>query len=178
MRWALLTAMAAARALGLAATAGAATTNATYFNDASLPAAEPYVLHDDAPPTFRQGPFYYLTYSANNWESPNYGVGYAVATSPLGPWKKYAGNPILSQNAAVGMYSTGHGSVAFSPDGGEMYYVHHGRPTPSEPQRRLYTERMTIDQLTIDQAATDRPIHSGVAPYALPASPTAVTLHR
>src|SRR3954454_19075447 len=131
---------------------------------------------------------YYLTYSANNWESPNYGVGYAVATSPLGPWKKCAGNPVLSQNAAVGMYSTGHGSVPFSPDGAEMYYVHHGRPTTTEPQRRLYTEKMTFSvgagvpfgspALAIDQATTDRPVPSGVAPYSLPVSPTALTLRR
>jgi hypothetical protein len=138
--------------------------------------------------TIKRGSFYYLTYSANNWESPNYGVGYAVATSPLGPWKKYAGNPVLSQNPAVGMYSTGHGSVAFSPDGAEMYYVHHGRPTTTEPQRRLYTERMSFSAaaggpfgspaLAIDQATTDRPVPSGVAPYSLPVSATGLTLRR
>src|SRR3954469_5390425 len=36
---------------------------------------------------------YYMTYSANNWESPNYGVGYAVSDSPLGPWRKSPSNP-------------------------------------------------------------------------------------
>jgi hypothetical protein len=123
---------------------------------------------------------YYLTYSANNWESPYYGVGYAVAQHPLGPWKKFAGNPILSQNPQIGMYSTGHGSVAFSPDGTEMYYVHHGRPSTDAGQRRLYTERMRITDnvldargnpvLSIDQATSDRPVPSGVAPYALEAS--------
>src|SRR4051794_3672947 len=138
--------------------------------------------------TFKRGGFYYLTYSANNWESPDYGVGYAVATSPLGPWKKYAGNPVLSQSAAVGMYATGHGSVAFSPDGAEMYYVHHGRPTTTEPQRRLYTEKMSFSPtaggplgspaLVIDRATADRPVPSGVAPYAMPASAGALTLHR
>ena len=30
---------------------------------------------------------YYLTYSANNWETPQYGVGYATADSPLGPFR-------------------------------------------------------------------------------------------
>jgi GH43 family beta-xylosidase len=120
---------------------------------------------------------YYLTYSANNWESPFYGVGYAVAPSPLGPWKKFAGNPVLSQNPQIGMYSTGHGSVAMSPDGRELYYVHHGRPSATADQRRLYTERMTIRDdrldaagtpiLSIDQATSDRPVPSGVAPYAI-----------
>jgi Glycosyl hydrolases family 43 len=115
---------------------------------------------------------YYLTYSANNWETPQYGVGYAVADKPLGPFRKSPTNPVLSQNAAIGMYSTGHGSIAFSPDGRQLYYVHHGRPSPTEPQRRLYTERMQIANgvLTIDAATSDRPIPSGVAPYSLWAS--------
>jgi GH43 family beta-xylosidase len=122
---------------------------------------------------------YYLTYSANNWETPQYGVGYAVADRPLGPFRKSPANPVLSQDASIGMYSTGHGSIAASPDGSELYYVHHGRPSPTEPQRRLYTERMQISaagQLTIDAATSDRPIPSGVAPYSLAASRASVRL--
>jgi GH43 family beta-xylosidase len=122
---------------------------------------------------------YYLTYSANNWETPQYGVGYATATSPLGPFRKAATNPILSQNAQIGMYSTGHGSFALSPDGRELYYVHHGRPAPDDPQRRLYTDRALLGpaldaagfpRLGIDQATSDRPIPSGAAPFRLHSS--------
>jgi hypothetical protein len=131
-------------------------------------------------------PVYYLTYSANNWETPQYGVGYATADNPLGPFRKSPTNPILSQNAEIGMYSTGHGSFAFSPDGRQLYYVHHGRPSPDEPQRRLYTERALISPtsldpwgaplLSIDQATSDRPIPSGVAPYSLRTSARYVTV--
>lgn len=130
---------------------------------------------------------YYLTYSANNWETPQYGVGYATSDSPLGPFRKSPTNPILSQNAQIGMYSTGHGSFASSPDGRQLYYVHHGRPSPEEPQRRLYTERafltppagdpFGVPTLSIDQATSDRPIPSGVAPYALRSSSRSVVLH-
>jgi beta-xylosidase len=128
--------------------------------------------------TFKLGGTYYLTYSANNWESPSYGVGYATARSPLGPFKKYAGNPILHQDPTIGIYSTGHGSLAFSPDRSEMYYVHHGRPTPDAAQRRLYTERMTASGgvLDIDQSTSDRPVPSGVAPYAITASARSLRL--
>jgi hypothetical protein len=125
-------------------------------------------------------PVYYLTYSANNWETPQYGVGYATSSSPLGPFKKSPTNPILSQDASIGMYSTGHGSFAVSPDGRQLYYVHHGRPSPTEPQRRLYTERAFLDPgslgLSIDQATSDRPIPSGVAPYSMGASARTVYL--
>jgi Glycosyl hydrolases family 43 len=129
---------------------------------------------------------YYLTYSANNWETAQYGVGYAVADGPLGPWRKSPGNPILSQNPAIGMFSTGHGDVEASPDGRELFYVHHGRPTPTTEDRRLYTERMRFldtrlevfgkPVLRIDQSTSDEPVPSGVAPYRLGASARALRL--
>jgi hypothetical protein len=124
------------------------------------------------------GGTYYMTYSANNWETPQYGVGYATSANPLGPFKKAPENPILAQNPAIGMFSTGHGSIATSPDGRELYYVHHGRPTPDEPQRRLYTERMRLlgGKLSIEQSTSDEPIPSGVAPYRLHASAPALVL--
>ena len=120
-------------------------------------------------------PLYYLLYSANNWEDEDYGVGYATASSPLGPWTKHAGNPVLSRDDSLPMTGTGHGSLAFSPDGQEAYYVHHGRP--AEGPRKLYTERFHLDGqgvdaagapvLVIDQSVADEPVPSGVAPYAL-----------
>ena len=130
----------------------------------------------------RREALYYLTYSANNWENPDYGVGYATATSPLGPWKKYAGNPILSKDPSLPMYSTGHGSIANSPDGSQSYYVHHGRPSATGGPRKLYTERLSAQvtspdannnpTLVVDQTTSDRPVPSGVAPYSITASRT------
>ncbi|MFJ9082465.1 family 43 glycosylhydrolase [Streptomyces sp. NPDC102384] len=129
---------------------------------------------------------YYLTYSANNFENQYYGVGYAVADHPLGPWRKYPDNPVLSQNPDVGMYSTGHGSLAASPDGSELYYVHHGRTSPTSPDRVVYTERLRIDDhrpdaaghplLTIDQSTGDEPVPAGTAPFRLTARPAAVNV--
>ena len=131
---------------------------------------------------------YYLTYSANNWETPAYGVGYAVADKPLGPYRKAPGNPILSQDASIGMYSTGHGDIERSPDGGQLFYVHHGRPSPTESQRRLYTDRMVFldgstnvfgkPALDIRQSTSDEPVPSGVAPYRIRASARTIALRR
>jgi hypothetical protein len=130
----------------------------------------------------RREAVYYLTYSANNWENPDYGVGYATAASPLGPWKKHAGNPILAKDPSLPMYSTGHGSIANSPAGNQTYYVHHGRPSATGGPRKLYTERLFMQEnspdtngnptLAIDQTTDDRPVPSGVAPYAMSASAT------
>jgi hypothetical protein len=129
---------------------------------------------------------YYLTYSANNSAGPQYAVGYAVSDNPLGPFHKAATNPILQSNPALGEYSTGHGGIVASPDGSQLYYVHHGRPTPTDPQRRLYTDEMhfSLDHLdpwgdptlSIDESTTDRPVPSGVAPYRVRASARAVVL--
>lgn len=124
-------------------------------------------------------PLYFLTYSANNYENRFYGVGYAVSDSPLGPWRKSAANPVLAQSEGKGMYSTGHGGVIASPDGSELYYVHHGRASVAT-SRRLYTERMHIDadtpSLTIEQSTADEPIPSGVAPYELTTNRSVIDL--
>lgn len=45
-------------------------------------------------------PVYFLTYSANNYESPDYGVGYAYAHAVDGPYYKSGANPILAQDAS------------------------------------------------------------------------------
>ncbi len=64
-------------------------------------------------PSVNEGPFvlkhdgkYYLTYSANSYESKLYGIGYAVSDSVKGPWEKYPDNPILC--SPEGLCGTGH----------------------------------------------------------------------
>ncbi|MBM7784166.1 glycoside hydrolase family 43 protein [Tenggerimyces flavus] len=63
-----------------------------------------------------EGPFlwprdgrYYLFYSANAFDRPEYGEGYAVADSPLGPFIKAAENPILAGGTEVA--GPGHASM-------------------------------------------------------------------
>ncbi|MGM1062860.1 glycoside hydrolase family 43 protein [Saccharothrix sp. Mg75] len=116
----------------------------------------------------RGGPRYYLTYSANNYENEFYGVGYATADGPLGPWRKSPANPVLAQDPARGLYSTGHGSVIGSPDGSRLHYVHHGRPSTTAA-RALYTSRLSLGGgvLDIDAPAGDEPLPSGVGPLGI-----------
>jgi beta-xylosidase len=66
---------------------------------------------------------YYLFYSANDFRNIHYAVGYAVATTPYGPWKKYSGNPIISSHN-VGHNGTGHGDF-IKDKKGNLYYVLH-----------------------------------------------------
>ncbi|KAF5025409.1 hypothetical protein F66182_2511 [Fusarium sp. NRRL 66182] len=142
-------------------------------------------------------PIYLLTYSANNYEASNYGVGFASAKSPFGPFRKSKNNPILSQapDAKIPIYSTGHGSIVASPatnnkkvgaqevtlrtpPGSELFYVHHGRNSTTN-NRSLYTTRMTLDQsavyfgsddaLRMHLTALDQPLPKNTCPITLDA---------
>jgi beta-xylosidase len=67
-------------------------------------------------PRVNEGPFvikhngvYYMTYSANSYESPFYGVGCATATNIMEDWTKYPDNPLL-QNPD-GLQGVGHSAI-------------------------------------------------------------------
>ena len=67
--------------------------------------------------------FYYLFYSANDFRNPDYAVGYAVSSSPTGPWTKAAVSPVISRKN-TGLAGCGHGDV-FQDTKGQFYYVFH-----------------------------------------------------
>jgi len=85
-------------------------------------------------PRVNEGPFvikhegvYYLTYSANSYESPFYGIGFATADSPTGPWTKYKSNPILQKpNDLVGV---GHNAIFKDKKGNlkMVFHAHHNK---------------------------------------------------
>jgi xylan 1,4-beta-xylosidase len=77
----------------------------------------------EGPTVVRQKSEYYLVYSANHFKSTRYAVGYAVSKSPLGPWKKCPGNPIISKEI-TGQNGSGHGDLVKGKKG-EWYYVFH-----------------------------------------------------
>lgn len=84
----------------------------------------------EGPTVLKHNGWYYLFYSANDFRNPDYAVGYAVSRSPTGPWKKFAGNPILTK-ALIGVPGTGHGDF-FRDKDGELCYVfhtHYGKDT-------------------------------------------------
>lgn len=74
--------------------------------------------------------YYYLTYTGNSFTDPNYAIGYATSKSPLGPWKKYEGNPILSKTDAI--HGPGNGMFVKSPDGTETFIVYHTHFKPGQ----------------------------------------------
>lgn len=98
---------------------------------------------NEAPFVVKHKGIYYLTYSGSHVASPHYGVGYATATHPLGPWTKYLYNPILKSTSYV--HGPGHHCLTTSPDGQQMvivYHVHYDVNTPNPLKRKLAIDRI------------------------------------
>lgn len=114
-----------------------------------------------------EGPFilkhkgiYYLTYSANSYKNPNYGVGYATSTNPLGPWTKFSGNPILIGNEKI--QGVGHHSfITLSSECQyAVYHTHYDvgiiqpRKLAIDPYEFIPSTDATPDILTIHGPST------------------------
>lgn len=104
-----------------------------------LSAEEPWETHmgkvAEGPFILQHGGKYYLTYSANDYQSPLYAVGYAVSDAPLGPYRKYDRNPILVGHGNI--VGTGHHSFTTTKDGKELLCVYHCHNSTSEIHPRL-----------------------------------------
>lgn len=105
---------------------------------------------------------YYLMYSANNYTRAEYAVGYAVATSPMGPFTKYHGNPVLS-NVGHERYVSGpgHHCVVESPDGTELFCIYHSHADLTEKgsKRMINIDRMGFREdgtIYVDGPTTSR----------------------
>ncbi|GAB4029591.1 glycoside hydrolase family 43 protein [Spirosoma jeollabukense] len=96
--------------------------------------------------TFKKGNTYYIMYSANHFGGQYYAIGYATSNSPLGPFKKAANNPVLQKNTDQGgaVTGTGHNSIAYSPDGKEMFCVYHARTEKTGEERVVCIDRMDV----------------------------------
>ena len=87
----------------------------------------------EGPSVLKKDDIYYLIYSANGYESHDYAIGVATATSPLGPWTKSADNPILRRYE--GMVGVGHGAP-FTDLKGKSHYVFHAHKSAEEVHPR------------------------------------------
>lgn len=88
-----------------------------------------------------EGPFvvkkegvYYLTYSANDYRSLNYAVGFATASKITGPWTKATDNPIFRR--PDGLVGVGHHSF-FKDRQGHWQMIFHAHHSASHVHPRL-----------------------------------------
>ena len=113
-----------------------------------------------------EGPFvcrrdgrYFLLYSGGAWEEPTYGVSYAVADAPLGPYREPVTGPAILQTVPGQVLGPGHNSVVTGPDGYDWIVYHAWDPAKT-------ARRMCIDPLVW---GADGPERSGPSTGGRPA---------
>jgi len=91
----------------------------------------------EGPSVIKHGGIYYLLYSANDFRSKDYAVGYATSDQPDGPWKKYEGNPVLHSSFLknVKLSGTGHGAP-FIDVNGDLHYIFHAHASDTKVSPR------------------------------------------
>ncbi len=98
-----------------------------------------------------EGPFvvhrqsqYWLIYSGGAWNTPNYGIGFAIADHPMGPWhhdaELHARGPTVLRgtNELVG---PGHASIVSGPDDKTDWLVYHAWDS-AHTARRMHVGRL------------------------------------
>jgi beta-xylosidase len=115
-----------------------------------------------------EGPFvvrrhdrYWLFYSGGAWTGTGYGVSWAVADHPLGPWTEAASDgPALMRSRPGFLEGPGHNSIVVGPDGAD-YLVYHAWD-PAHTARRMCVDRL---EWTADGPRTGAP---SVGPNPVP----------
>jgi beta-xylosidase len=117
-----------------------------------VPFADGNVFKEITPEKYVEGPLmfirngkYYFMWSEGGWTGPDYSVAYAIADSPLGPFKRVG--KILQQNPAIAT-GAGHHSVIQIPGKDEWYIIYHRRPLTETDgnSRETCIERMYFDE--------------------------------
>jgi beta-xylosidase len=69
---------------------------------------------------------YYCFYSGGNWQTQDYGVSFAVADHPLGPWRHAdESGPMVLRQKPPEVFGPGHNSYIVAPDGRTELLVYH-----------------------------------------------------
>ena len=131
-----------------------------------IPFADGTTFREVTPEGYVEGPFmfvregkYYFMWSEGGWTGPDYRVAYAIADSPLGPFKRIG--TVLQQDPTVAT-GAGHHSVLHTPDD-HWYIVYHRRPLTETDGNSRET---CIEEMHFDEDGRIRPVRiteAGVA---------------
>ncbi|GAB3012790.1 hypothetical protein GCM10027051_14890 [Niabella terrae] len=136
-----------------------------------LPFEDGSLFKEITPEKYVEGPFmfihndkYYFMWSEGGWTGPDYSVAYAIADSPLGPFKRIG--TILKQNPEIAT-GAGHHSVVCPPGSDACYIVYHRRPRgETDGNYRV----VCIDKMEFDSQGLIRPVRitrEGVKPHII-----------
>jgi beta-xylosidase len=117
------------------------------------------VFKSITPENYVEGPYmfirngkYYFMWSEGGWTGPDYSVAYAIADSPMGPFKRIG--KILKQDPKVAT-GAGHHSVIKHPGKDEYYIVYHRRPLGETNGNHRAT---CIDKMEFDENGFIKPV--------------------
>lgn len=106
----------------------------------------------EGPTMFRKNGKYYFMWSEGGWTGPDYSVAYAIADSPVGPFKRIG--KILEQDQTIAR-GAGHHSVIHNAKHDQWFIVYHRRPL----DKKGANERETcIDKMEFNEDGTIRPV--------------------
>ncbi|PTY05578.1 glycoside hydrolase [Opitutaceae bacterium EW11] len=140
--------------------------NRTWYNrtwDAWHTVEGPFVVEHDGQ--------YFCFYSGGRWEGPDYGVSYAVAAHPMGPFRDEWSHegPAVLRGRPGEVLGPGHNSIVLGPDGRALFVVYHAWDAAQTARR------MCIDPLIwtahgprcLGPSTDNRPVHLSAAEKAL-----------
>ncbi|HMF72381.1 MAG TPA: glycoside hydrolase family 43 protein, partial [Flavitalea sp.] len=124
-----------------------------------IPFEDGKTFREITPDKYVEGPFmfirkgkYYFMWSEGGWTGPDYSVAYAIADSPMGPFKRVG--KILQQNPAIAT-GAGHHSVIGNATKDDWYIVYHRRPLNEKDRNSRET---CIDHLYFDEQGYIKPV--------------------
>lgn len=134
-----------------------------------LPFADGSRYKEITPAGYVEGPMmflrdgkYYLMWSEGGWTGPDYSVAYAMADSPLGPFKRIG--KILQQDPRIGT-GAGHNSLIHPAGSDDWYIVYHRHPLgDTDGNHRV----VCIDRMYFDKRGLIKPVvltNRGVAAH-------------
>jgi len=136
-----------------------------------VPFEDKSVFKEITPENYVEGPFmfirnnkYYFMWSEGGWTGPDYCVAYAIADSPMGPFKRIG--KILEQDDNIAR-GAGHHSVIKAPDSDTYYIVYHRRPLSETDSSSRET---CIEEMHFDKDGFIKPVvltNEGVKPHII-----------
>lgn len=106
----------------------------------------------EGPYMFKRKGKYYFMWSEGGWTGPDYSVAYAIADSPLGPFKRIG--KILKQDPEIAR-GAGHHSIIHNEKKDLWYIVYHRRPLTETDGNHRET---CIDVMSFDENGLINPV--------------------
>lgn len=106
----------------------------------------------EGPYMFKRKGKYYFMWSEGGWTGPDYSVAYAIADSPMGPFKRIG--KILKQDPEIAR-GAGHHSIIHNEKKDLWYIVYHRRPLTETDGNHRET---CIDVMSFDQNGLINPV--------------------